>query len=119
MKSEFGCQEAEEEDPQAQIQKASKENKNPEEKTWTIEEKGGEAMAKAYLKIDVEPGLERAVKEAILQVDGVSSAELTAGEQDLIALVEQGSYEEVLNLVVNKVRGVDGIIGTVTNLVLD
>lgn len=76
-------------------------------------------MAKAYLKIDVEPGKERVTKEALLKIKGVSSAELTAGEQDLIVLVEQKSYEDILKLVVNKVRKVPGIVGTVTNLILD
>lgn len=76
-------------------------------------------MARAYLKIDVEPGMERTAKEALLQINGVSSAELTAGEQDIIALVEQDSYENVLKLVVDKVRRVNGIVGTVTNLILE
>lgn len=76
-------------------------------------------MARAYLKIDVEPGMERTAKEALLQINGVSSAELTAGEQDIIALIEQDSYESVLKLVVDKVRRVNGIVGTVTNLILE
>ncbi|HAV43688.1 TPA: AsnC family transcriptional regulator [bacterium] len=76
-------------------------------------------MAKAYLKIDVEPGKEKTVKGALLKIKGVSSAELTAGEQDVIVLVEQKSYEDILKLVVNKVRKVPGIVGTVTNLILD
>lgn len=76
-------------------------------------------MAKAYLKIDVEPGKEKAVKRTLLKIKGVSSAELTAGEQDLIVLVEKESYEDILKLVLSKVRKVTGIIGTVTNLILD
>lgn len=76
-------------------------------------------MARAYLKIDVEPGMERTVKESLLQINGVSSVDLTTGEQDLIAIVEQDSYENLLKLVVDKVRRVNGIVGTETNLVLE
>jgi DNA-binding Lrp family transcriptional regulator len=76
-------------------------------------------MARAYLKVDVEPGKEREVKGALLGVEGVRSADLTAGEQDLIVLIEAPSYEAILELVVGKLRGIEGIRRTVTNLVLE
>lgn len=76
-------------------------------------------MAKAYLKIDVELGKEKAVREALLSIEGVKSAHLTAGEQDLICLVESSSYESLLQLVVSQLRKIDGITGTETNLVLE
>jgi DNA-binding Lrp family transcriptional regulator len=76
-------------------------------------------MAKAYLKIDVEPGQERSIKEELLKIEGVKGADLTSGEQDIIALVEADSYEGILNLVVNSLRPISGIKKTTTNLVLE
>lgn len=76
-------------------------------------------MAKAYLKVDVFPGKEREVKGAVLGIEGVRSAELTTGEQDLIVLVEGPSYEGILELIVNKIRRIDGIRRTVTNLIME
>ena len=76
-------------------------------------------MAKAYLKINVKLGGERAVKEALLKVGGVKSADITAGDQDIIALVEAPTYDDILSLVINNLRLIDGIEKTVTNLVTE
>lgn len=75
-------------------------------------------MARAYLKINVRPGGERAVKEALLKIKGMKSVDLTAGDQDIIALVEASSYDDILNLVLNNLRIIDGIEKTITNLVV-
>lgn len=76
-------------------------------------------MAKAYLKVNVRPGKERTIKETLIKINGVRSAELTAGEQDLIVLIEAGSYDDILNMVVNELRNIDGVEKTITNLVTD
>ena len=75
-------------------------------------------MARAYLKVHVEVGEESPVQKALLQVEGVVSADLTSGEQDIICVAEGDTYEELLRLVVNRIRNIDGIRDTVTNLVL-
>ncbi len=75
-------------------------------------------MARAYLKVHVEVGEESTVQQALLQVEGVLSADLTSGEQDIICLAEADTYEELLRLVVDRIRNIDGIRDTVTNLVL-
>ena len=76
-------------------------------------------MANAYLKVNVRPGKERTIKETLIKINGVRSAELTAGEQDLIVLIEAGSYDDILNMVVNELRNIDGVEKTITNLVTD
>lgn len=76
-------------------------------------------MAMAYLKINVKPGEERAIKEVLLKVPGIKSAHLTAGDQDIIVLVEASTYDDILNLVLSKLRVIDGIEKTVTNLVTE
>ncbi len=75
-------------------------------------------MARAYLKVHVEVGEEASVQKALLQVEGVMSADLTSGEQDIICIAEADSYEELLRLVVGRIRSIDGIRDTITNLVL-
>ena len=75
-------------------------------------------MARAYLKIWTESGHEGAVREALLGTLGVESADLTAGEQDIIAIVEAETYEDLLQIVVGQIRPMKGIDRTVTNLAL-
>ena len=64
-------------------------------------------------------GMEWDVKSEILKVPGVLSADITGGEQDIIALIEAPSYEEILNLVLGKIRRVNGVKSTTTNLILE
>lgn len=76
-------------------------------------------MAKAYLKITVEAGVERDVCNALRKLPQVKSADMTTGDQDIIAIVEAPSYEMLLKIVVEELRGISGIASTSTSLVLD
>jgi DNA-binding Lrp family transcriptional regulator len=78
-----------------------------------------EGVARAYVKINVAAGREREVRDALLGRDEVRSADLTSGDQDIIALVEAKSFDELLDLTLNQLRTIDGVTGTVTNLVID
>ena len=75
-------------------------------------------MAKAYLKIWTESGAEGRVREALLGIAGITAVDMTAGEQDLIAVVEADTHEDLLQIVVGQVRRMKGIQRTVTNLVV-
>ena len=44
--------------------------------------------------------------------------DLTAGEQDIMAIVEAETYEDLLQIVVGQIRPMSGIERTVTNLAL-
>ena len=76
-------------------------------------------MARDYLKIEVEMGRERSVRDALLKFDEVKGAELTTGDQDVLALIEADSFEDILQVVVDKLRTLKGIKNTVTDLVLE
>ncbi len=76
-------------------------------------------MARAYLKIEVEMGKERSVRDALLKFSEVKGAELTTGDQDVLALIEADSFEDILQVVVDKLRTLKGIKNTVTDLVLE
>ncbi len=76
-------------------------------------------MARAYLRINTDTGCEVEVRDALQEIEEVLRADVTAGEQDIICLVEAESVAEILDIVVTKVRGIGGIQGTTTNLVLE
>lgn len=76
-------------------------------------------MAKAYLKIKVETGKERSVRDALLRFDEVKGADLTTGDQDILASIEADSYEDILQVVIDRLRTLKGIKNTVTDLVLE
>ena len=76
-------------------------------------------MAKAYLKIDIETGKETDVKTALKKISGVKSADFVTGEQDLLAVVEGKTYEEIVTKTLGEIRKVKGIKKTVTDFVFD
>ncbi len=76
-------------------------------------------MARAYVKINVAAGKEREVRDSLLERDEVRTADLTSGDQDIIALVEANTFDELLDLTLNQLRTIEGVTGTVTNLVVD
>ena len=79
----------------------------------------GEKMAKAYLKIKAEMGRERGLRDALLKFDEIKSADLTTGNQDIIAVIESDSYENILQAVNDRFRTLKGVEDTVTDLVLE
>jgi DNA-binding Lrp family transcriptional regulator len=76
-------------------------------------------VAKAYVKIWVKAGKEREVRDQLLDFDQVMTADITAGEQDILSLIEAPSYENLLDLVMKKLRCIEGVDKTVTNLILE
>ncbi len=76
-------------------------------------------MARAYVKVNVAAGKEREVREALLRRPGVRSADITSGDQDIIALVEATSFDALLDMTLNQLRTIEGVTGTVTNLIID
>ncbi|UCD57395.1 MAG: Lrp/AsnC ligand binding domain-containing protein [Candidatus Hydrogenedentota bacterium] len=76
-------------------------------------------VARAYLKILVEAGMEREVCNTLKKLPEVKSADLTTGDQDIIAVIEAPSYETLLKTIVEEMRQIKGISSTSTSLVLD
>ncbi len=76
-------------------------------------------MAKAYLKIKVEMGRERAVRDAVLTFQEVKTADLTTGDQDVLVLIEADSYDDILEGLIDRFRTIKGVTNTTTNLVLE
>ena len=76
-------------------------------------------MAKAYLKICVDAGMEKKVCSSLKKLPIVKTADMTTGDQDIIAIVEAPSYEALLKAIVEQMRQIEGISSTSTSLVLD
>jgi len=76
-------------------------------------------MAKAYLKICVTPGKEKIIRSALAEIKGIKEANITAGEQDIIAVVEGKNYEDILKLVLARLRVIEGVTKTDTNFILE
>ena len=76
-------------------------------------------MPKALIRICVQVGKERKLRDSLRKLKEVKLAEITAGEQDVIAIVEGKSFEDILLTVTSKIRKNDGIKITWTNFILD
>lgn len=73
-------------------------------------------MPKAFVMIDVHPGREE-VQGAIRSMPGVEFVYQVTGTHDMIAFVDAEPYEE-LAVIVSKIRRLDGVRATDTELVL-
>ncbi|NCN65617.1 MAG: hypothetical protein GW779_06650 [Candidatus Altiarchaeum hamiconexum] len=85
----------------------------PEEKSEKVE------VAKVYLKIDVETGKEKEVRDAMRKIKGVKRANLITGRHDIMALVEGETHDEIASTILGEIRKIKGINKTITNFVFD
>jgi DNA-binding Lrp family transcriptional regulator len=76
-------------------------------------------MARAYLKVSVETGREREIRDALRSMSAVKAADLTTGDQDLMVVVEAPNYEALLKIIIEEIRRIKGIETTSTSLVLE
>jgi DNA-binding Lrp family transcriptional regulator len=76
-------------------------------------------MTRAYVRINTVIGKEIAVRDPLRKLSGVVCADITAGEQDVLCLVESNSVESIFNVVISKIRALEGVQGTMTNLIVD
>ncbi|MDO8730072.1 MAG: Lrp/AsnC ligand binding domain-containing protein [Candidatus Omnitrophota bacterium] len=74
-------------------------------------------MPKAFVMIDVHPGREADAQDVIRKMPGVESVYQVTGSHDMIAFVDAEPYEE-LAVIVSKMRKLDGVRATDTELVL-
>jgi DNA-binding Lrp family transcriptional regulator len=74
-------------------------------------------MPKAFIMIDVEPGTESSVENAVRKIAGVNMVYQVTGEHDLIAFIDAEPYEEFANIL-SSIRHLSGVRDTDSNLVL-
>ena len=74
-------------------------------------------MPKAFIMIDVIPGKEVAVQQAVAKLAGVKMVYQVTGEHDMIAFVDAEPYEEFA-VILSTIRQLNGVRDTDSHLVL-
>lgn len=74
-------------------------------------------MPKAFIMVDVVPGREQAVQEAIAKLAGVKMVHQVTGEHDMIAFIDAEPYEEFA-VILSTIRQMTGVRDTDSHLVL-
>ena len=74
-------------------------------------------MPKAFIMVDVVPGQERSVQQAIAKLAGVKMVYQVTGEHDIIAFIDAEPYEEFA-VILASIRQLSGVRDTDSHLVL-
>lgn len=76
-------------------------------------------MQRAYVLIETVGGRSKEVVDALRKVTGISAADVVTGPYDVIAVAEGIDANAVGRLVLNEVRGLQGISKTMTCLAVE
>jgi DNA-binding Lrp family transcriptional regulator len=71
-------------------------------------------MAVGFVLVSAKPMEEHAVYNALLRVEEIIEVHPLFGEYDLILKIDVSSVEEVGEIVVNRVRTIEGVLDTKT-----
>ncbi len=82
-------------------------------------EGGAIVSTKAYILIDVMVGRTKEVLKALVGMGGVKSVDAVTGPHDLIAMVEGEDVKSLGEVVLSQIRGVKGVIRTLTCMVIE
>jgi DNA-binding Lrp family transcriptional regulator len=69
-----------------------------------------------FVIAEVESGMEKEVSEEMTTVDGVTEVYVITGEYDLLVKMEIDNLEDAMDLIMGRIRNIDGIEGTRTIL---
>lgn len=71
-------------------------------------------MITAFVLINTEVGKTAQVAEALIETEGVAEAYSVAGEYDIVVVVKTQTYDEIAELVPQRLSGISGITHTRT-----
>lgn len=71
-------------------------------------------MVTAIVLIKTQVGRTPEVAEALVETEGVAEAYSVAGEWDIVAIVKAHAYEEIAELVPERLARIEGITSTCT-----
>ena len=71
-------------------------------------------VATGYVLINVEPGHEFQVHEAISDLDSIEDATILFGEYDVIAKIVAEELHDIASIVVESIRQIPGVVNTKT-----
>ncbi len=74
---------------------------------------------KAYVLIEAAPGASQEVASKAKTIEGVKSVSVVTGPHDVIAFVETTDAKALGDLLISKLQKIDGIAGTMTDVVID
>ena len=69
---------------------------------------------RAYVLIQTEAGRALDAADAIAGIDGVTSASVVRGPYDVIALTEAANIDDLGQIILAKIRSIEGITRTLT-----
>ncbi len=72
----------------------------------------------AFVLIDVVGDHTRSAHKTITRLEGVKAVYTVSGPHDLIVHVESPSLEHLTDLIISRIRAVDGVTKTTTAIVL-
>lgn len=71
-------------------------------------------MVTAIVLINTQVGMAPQVAQALVDTESVAEAYLVAGEYDIVAIVKVQNYEDMAELVPERLAGIEGITRTCT-----
>lgn len=71
-----------------------------------------------FIFVDVEVDHTKSVFQTISRFEGVNRVYMIMGEHDIIVDVESGDIKELYDSVLSRIRAVDGVLKTVTSIVI-
>lgn len=75
-------------------------------------------MARAYVLVKTKVGNTQETQEALQAIPGVRTADVVAGEYDIIAVVEMPTAQELGQLVMREIHTLPGVASTTTYVVV-
>ena len=73
----------------------------------------------AYILVDVTGNHTKSAYKTIMRIQGVQSLAAVTGPHDLIAQIEADTIEELNDIVLSRIRSIDGVLKTSTAIVLN
>ena len=73
----------------------------------------------AFVLVDVTGDHTKSAYKTITRMSGVKSVYAVTGAHDIIILVEADSIETLGDLILSKIRSIDGVTKTMTSIVLN
>ncbi len=72
----------------------------------------------AFILIDVSGNHTKSAYKTIMRIQGVKALSPVTGPHDLIAQIEAETIEELNDIVLSRIRSIDGVLKTSTAIVL-
>ena len=76
-------------------------------------------MNKAIVLISLEAGAEQLVLEQLREMEGIIEAHFLYGPYDAFVKIEAEDSQKLHDIVINKIRSIEGVLSTMTCFIAD